>query len=83
MQMPEIERGIPVEPRYVIKEDTKSSLVAQLEVGESLFCPGETQPLRSNWQSIASHVARRDGRKFTTKSVVKGGRPGLRIWRIR
>jgi hypothetical protein len=69
----------PAEPR--MEYGVRSAALRNLAVGESLFAAG-AYGQRSLWQSAAASFARRHGWKFTTRSVVKDGKEGVRIRRV-
>lgn len=76
------ERGVAVPPRkYGHLGPTKSELVREIQPGESRFFPAPSTSQRSKWQSIAATVGIADGRKFTTRTMMKDGKIGLRVWR--
>lgn len=82
MEAPEIERGIPIPP--LVSHDTvsRSSLIHELEPGESRFFFAEELADRNRWQSIAANVGQRTKRRYVTRTLMKEGRIGLRVWRV-
>ena len=78
-----IDRAVPQPPR-------KRYPIAKLEVGESFFVAVDTDEnpralvnQQAALGTCARQVVRRhEGRKFTTRRVVEGGKRGIRLWRV-
>ena len=82
MQLPDIERGIPIPPASRQVQTEKTLAFLTMEVGDSRFFVAETRPERDRWQSRASAVGKGHGMKFSSRVVMKGGVKGLRVWRV-
>ena len=87
----ELEKGVPVpEP---ISTVSKFSAVhwSKFEIGDSCFFPGcapsGTKTKRNSGMSRTEYngciqYARRNGKKFTARTVVENGTKGMRVWRV-
>jgi len=81
MPGPEIERGIPIPLPNRERFGTKAAQLRDMQVGDSKFFPAATPAERGNWQSSAASLAKTEGWVITTRTVMKDGKIGLRIWR--
>lgn len=72
-----IEKGIPIPVGYGNLGIT--SLMRNMEIGDSVFFPGRTSRQMSG---IPSRITKQEGRKFTVRSRVENGVAGCRMWRI-
>lgn len=66
----EIEKGIPIPFSVTFK-----TILAQLEVGDSVLSPQSHDATRSSIYRYGKEL----GRKFTTRKVA---RDGIRVWRV-
>lgn len=71
-----VSAGIPISPHRRPLSGLTVQLLA-LAVGSSLFVPEPT----SYYVNGRITTAKRDGRRFATRTVVEDGVRGVRIWR--
>jgi hypothetical protein len=71
--MSAIEQGVPVPPKML----RKYPFIYEIQAGESVLIPLTTN--LSSLRSIMSGLQRRDGKKFTLRTLADG----YRIWRLK
>lgn len=75
----EIERNIPIPiTTWPIPRGEMSLALDEMEIGESIW-----RPFRKRLASNAHMMASRIGIKVVTRTVMKDGVKGVRIWRVR
>lgn len=72
-----IERGIPIPTRGPRHRDFKYPW-GRLNVGESFFVPSVNRSNFSTHYANLSHAPK----KFISRTMVKQGKKGVRVWRI-
>lgn len=83
MSEAKIDKGVPIP-----KGGRQRYPIPQLEVGESFFVevvPPDDKNLRIKQAVLSTctaRVARKLGRKFTSRKVEEKGKHGIRTWRI-
>lgn len=78
----ELERDVPIPTASINRDPTsKAGMIRAMAVGDSIFFPEENVRVRRTWQSAAANVALQEGRTYVTRTMMKNGQRGIRVWR--